>query len=198
VIAAAAAVGLGATLAAVPSASGEGSAGGGVASAAASARADGSAGGSLASAAPSARAAGGAVAHVARHATYWHAVLAELNHVRRVHKLPAVHPDRRMSATATSHSRAIARDRSFSHGAWDARVARASGGANALGETLGWMTRSSARGEASSIVHGWLNSAPHRRILLDGRYRRIGIGRAEGRLDGQHAAIYTVDWASTR
>jgi uncharacterized protein YkwD len=154
--------------------------------------------GGAASTPPTAQAAGGAVARAARRASYGHAVLAELNHVRRVHHLPTVRLDGRMSATAASHSRAIARSGSFAHGAWDVRVARASGDANALGETLGWMTRTSARGEASSIVHGWLASAPHRRILLDGRYRRIGIGRAKGRLDGQRAAIYTVDWASAR
>jgi uncharacterized protein YkwD len=47
-------------------------------------------------------------------------------------------------------------------------------------------------------VRGWLHSPPHREVLLDGRFRRVGIGRAGGRLGGTNAAIYTVDWASAR
>jgi uncharacterized protein YkwD len=142
--------------------------------------------------------AGGPLTKAASAAGFGPAVLAELNHVRRSHRLPAVHVDRRMSATAAAYSRSMARHGFFAHGAWDARVARASGEAHAVGETLGWMTRATPRREAVSMVHGWLNSPPHRAILLDGRFRRIGIGRGAGRLGGDAAAIYTVDWASAR
>lgn len=34
---------------------------------------------------------------------------------------------------------------------------------------------------AKGIVRGWLNSPPHRRVLLNPRYRYIGIGQAQDR-----------------
>lgn len=126
------------------------------------------------------------------------AVLAELNRIRARHKLPRVTADRRMSRYAAAHSRDMARRGYFAHGAWSSRVARASGSAHALGEVLGWLGRSSPRSEARGIVRGWLDSPPHRTVLLDASFRRVGIGRAGGQLNGISAAIYTVDWASAR
>ncbi|MDW5594465.1 CAP domain-containing protein [Conexibacter stalactiti] len=126
------------------------------------------------------------------------AVLAELNRIRASSGLPKVGIDRRMSRTATAHSRDMARRGYFGHGSWGSRVARASGSASAVGEVLGWLPRNTPRSEAREIVRGWLNSPPHRQVLLDGQFRRIGIGRARGSLSGVSAAIYTVDWASAR
>lgn len=126
------------------------------------------------------------------------AVLAELNRIRASSGLPKVGIDRRMSRTAAAHSRDMARRGYFGHGSWGSRVARASGSASAVGEVLGWLPRNSPRREAREIVRGWLNSPPHRQVLLDGQFRRIGIGRARGSLGGVSAAIYTVDWASAR
>ncbi|MDO8211579.1 CAP domain-containing protein [Conexibacter sp. CPCC 206217] len=126
------------------------------------------------------------------------AVLAELNRIRTRHKLPRVTADRRMSRYAAAHSRDMARRGYFAHGAWSSRVARASGSAHALGEVLGWLGRSGPRREARGIVRGWLDSPPHRAVLLDASFRRVGIGRAGGQLNGISAAIYTVDWASAR
>lgn len=126
------------------------------------------------------------------------AVLAELNRIRARSGLPTVGIDRRMSRTASAHSRDMARRGYFGHGSWGSRVAQASGSASAVGEVLGWLQRKSPRSEAREIVRGWLNSPPHRQVLLDGQFRRIGIGRARGSLGGVRAAIYTVDWASAR
>jgi uncharacterized protein YkwD len=126
------------------------------------------------------------------------AVLAELNRIRARKHLPAVVIDARMSRTAAAHSREMARRGYLAHGAWGSRVARASGSANAVGEVLGWLRRAGPRNEARGIVRGWLDSPTHRLVLLDARFRRVGIGRAGGRLRGVDAAIYTVDWASAR
>lgn len=126
------------------------------------------------------------------------ALLAELNRVRAKHGLGPVVADRRMSRSAAAHSRDMARRGYFGHGSWSGRVARAAGRPHAVGEVLGWLTRSSPRREARGVVRGWLNSPPHRAVVLDGGFKRVGLGRATGRLSGLPAAIYTVDWASAR
>lgn len=122
------------------------------------------------------------------------AMLRELNRIRAHYHLPAVSDDRRMNRTATSHSRDMARRRYFAHGRWVGRVARAAGRARSLGEVLGWLDHTSPRGEAVAMVRAWLHSPEHRRVLLDGDFGRVGIGRATG----SWSAIYTVDFASTR
>jgi uncharacterized protein YkwD len=122
------------------------------------------------------------------------AMLRELNRVRAHFHLPPVSDDSHMNDAAASHSRDMARHRYFAHGAWTGRVARAAGGAHSLGEVLGWLSHASPASEASSMVRNWLNSPEHRRVLLDGQFRRVGIGRATG----GWSAIYTVDFASAR
>ncbi|ADB49227.1 CAP domain-containing protein [Conexibacter woesei] len=126
------------------------------------------------------------------------AVVAELNRIRARSGLPAVRHDQRMSRTASAHSRHMLRTGALVHGSWTGRVARAAGSAAAVGEVLGWLRRTSPSREARAVVRGWLNSAPHRHVLLDARFRRVGIGRAAGRFDGAKAAVYTVDWATAR
>jgi uncharacterized protein YkwD len=138
------------------------------------------------------------VASAAAASGFGPAVLAELNRIRARSGLPTVTVDRRMSRTAAAHSRDMVRRGYFGHGPWGSRVARASGSAAAVGEVLGWLPRTSPQREARGIVRGWLDSPVHRQVLLDGQFRRVGIGRAGGSRDGVHAAIYTVDWASAR
>lgn len=124
------------------------------------------------------------------------AMLRELNRMRAAHHLPALREDRHMDGGASSHSRDMARRRYFAHGAWPGRVMAAAGGARSIGEVIGWRVQSSPRGEASAMVREWLGSPPHRRVLLDGDFRRVGIGRAASSQNGHATALYTVDWAT--
>ncbi|MBB4664989.1 CAP domain-containing protein [Conexibacter arvalis] len=137
------------------------------------------------------------VASAAAKARFGPAVLAELNRVRAKRGLGPVVADRRMSRTAAAHSRDMARRGYFAHGAWGGRVARASG-ARQVGEVIAWLARSRPGREARAVVRGWLRSPSHRHIVLDGRFKRVGVGRAPSRVRGVKAAIYTVDWASAR
>lgn len=151
-----------------------------------------------AAAGPRAASVAGPTASAAATGSFGAALLAELNRIRRNAGLPTVRRDARMSRTAAAHSRDMGRRGYVAHGAWGSRVARASGSAAAVGEVLGWMGRTSPRGEARQMVRGWLDSPPHRHVLLDRAFRRVGLGRATGRLQGLDAAIWTVDWASAR
>jgi uncharacterized protein YkwD len=124
------------------------------------------------------------------------AMLRELNRMRAAHHLPALREDSHMDGGAASHSRDMARRRYFAHGAWPGRVMAAAGGARSIGEVIGWRVQSSAGAEASAMVREWLGSPPHRRVLLDGDFSRVGIGRATSSQDGHPTALYTVDWAT--
>lgn len=67
----------------------------------------------------------------------------------------------------------------------------------AIGQNIGWGTGRQAT--PASIVHAWMSSAPHREILLNGRYRNIGVGIRQGSPRGQLATLggtYTVDLAA--
>jgi uncharacterized protein YkwD len=71
----------------------------------------------------------------------------------------------------------------------------AAGNARSVGEVIGWRVQSSPSSEATNLVREWLGSPPHRRVLLDGGFRRVGIGRATATSGGNPTALYTVDFA---
>ncbi|HZV74341.1 MAG TPA: CAP domain-containing protein [Conexibacter sp.] len=125
------------------------------------------------------------------------AMLRELNRVRTSHRLAAMREDGRMDRGAAGHSRDMARRGYFAHGPWPGRVMAAAGRAHSIGEVIGWRVQSSPSSEAAAMVRAWLGSPPHRRVLLDGDFRRIGIGRATSSQNGRPTALYTVDFAST-
>jgi uncharacterized protein YkwD len=68
------------------------------------------------------------------------------------------------------------------------------------GEALGWGT--GALSTPNALVDEWLDSPPHRRILLDSGYRELGVGVAAGEpRDDQSSlggATYTVDFGVIR
>ena len=68
------------------------------------------------------------------------------------------------------------------------------------GEALGWGTGSLAT--PNSLVDEWLDSPPHRRILLDPGYRELGVGVAAGepreRQSSLPGATYALDFGQIR
>jgi uncharacterized protein YkwD len=48
----------------------------------------------------------------------------------------------------------------------------------AVGETLAWGTDS--RATPAGTVAAWMESRPHRKVLLDPQYRELGVGVAIG------------------
>ncbi len=81
----------------------------------------------------------------------------------------------------------MVRHRYFSHVAPDGRTMTArlrdagyirEGRRWAVGETLAWGTF--GRATPRRTVQNWMDSPPHRRVLLDPRYRDVGVGAAYG------------------
>jgi uncharacterized protein YkwD len=60
------------------------------------------------------------------------------------------------------------------------------------GEVIGYGTGPAGRPQA--IVKAWLRSKAHRTILLNPRWRDVGVGRASGTFRGRSGAMmFTVD-----
>jgi uncharacterized protein YkwD len=87
-----------------------------------------------------------------------------------------------LDRAASSHARDMVRRDFFDHvspgGSTPRARARAAGyGGSSIGETIGW---SSGAATPAAIVRMWLQSAPHRQVLLGGGFAAIGVGIARG------------------
>jgi uncharacterized protein YkwD len=115
-------------------------------------------------------------------ASYSRAVECLVNQQRAASGLGALGHDRRLARAARRYSAAMVRQGFFDHvspqGSTLSERARAAGwSGRTLGETLGWGAGTLAT--PAAIVQGWMNSPPHRAILL-GRFSRVGLGVASG------------------
>ena len=123
------------------------------------------------------------------------AVVHALNRVRSRHHLPRLRASHALAHAADLHSTEMLRGHYFAHGAFNQRVRRFVR-SRAIGETLAWLTPRCGR--AGRVVRMWMNSPPHRAVLLSGRYRKVGIGRRAGRMGGARTCLVTADFASRR
>lgn len=109
-------------------------------------------------------------------------VLRDINAVRRGHGLHALRFSRQLAAAAGAHARVLAVNGHFTHdwsdgrafGTWILRFYPL--GAHrtwSAGENLVWSTEPLL---PDAAVAEWLASPPHRRNLLDRRWRELGIG----------------------
>jgi uncharacterized protein YkwD len=111
------------------------------------------------------------------------AVLCLVNGERAQHGLRPVRASGALTRSAQEHSRDMVQRGYFSHvtpGGENPRqrvvhsgYARKRG-ARKVGETIAW--GSGGRGTPAELVRLFMESAPHRRIVLDRRFRDVGIG----------------------
>jgi uncharacterized protein YkwD len=129
------------------------------------------------------------------------ATLCVLNAERSRHRLRPLRLNRKLSRAAQRHSRAMARNRFFSHtspgGASFVDRIRSTGylsGARSwtVGENIAY--GSGTRSTPRSIGRAWMNSPPHRANILSSSYRAIGIGIASGTPIGGGGGTYTTDF----
>jgi uncharacterized protein YkwD len=132
------------------------------------------------------------------------AMLCLLNAERARRDLAPLQADDRLLKAAQSYSAHMVRDGFFAHvspgGSTLASRVRKGKYVNrsvrdwALGENLAWGSRSLSTPRAT--VRAWMRSATHRKNILDGRFRDVGIGIATGapaEVAGP-AATYTADF----
>ena len=105
-------------------------------------------------------------------------ILEEVNRERRSRGLKKLEWDDRVAAAARNHSRNMAARNFFSHedpvaGDMRQRLRAAGVGWTACAENL---YEDSRVPSARSVVRAWMNSAGHRRNLLNARYTHTGVG----------------------
>lgn len=123
-----------------------------------------------------------------RHDATEASIIRAMNGVRASHGLPRLRTNRGLARAADAHSATMQRTNSIGHGAYSARVKRYVR-TKRVGENVAWMSGC----DANAIVQMWLNSAPHRRVMLSKSFRRIGVGRR-----GSRKCFVTADFASAR
>ncbi|WP_028062930.1 CAP domain-containing protein [Solirubrobacter soli] len=115
-------------------------------------------------------------------------IIRALNTARASYGLPKLRSTRALGRAADAHSRAMRRSNTIGHGDYSKRIRRYVR-SRKVGENLAWMSGCNA----TSIVNMWLNSAPHRKVMLSKSFRRIGVGRS-----GSRKCFVTADFASAR
>jgi uncharacterized protein YkwD len=132
-------------------------------------------------------------------------LLAAINAERQQRGLRPLRPSRDLARAADAHARAMGTNGFFAHESRDGtsastrirRYYRVEGYSRWLtGETLLW--RSPGVG-ASDAVALWLASPPHRKILLAGEFRDVGIAavrvtQATGAFGGRNVTIVVADF----
>jgi uncharacterized protein YkwD len=109
------------------------------------------------------------------------AMLCAINQARAANGLGALGGERHLRKAANGHARDMVRHRYFAHQraggpSFGARLEHAGWHGSAAGEAIAWGCGASA--PVAATVRAWLNSPPHRAILLSGTYRKVGIGVA--------------------
>jgi uncharacterized protein YkwD len=128
-----------------------------------------------------------------------------LNEKRAAHGLRALKFDRRLTRTARRHSRDMVAETYFAHDSlsgqrFSGRIA-ATGWMHGrerwmVGENLAW--GAGLRATPHAIMKAWMQSAAHRRNILQPRFRVLGVGVERGTpVAGQRDGItYTTDFGS--
>ena len=124
----------------------------------------------------------------ARHDATEASIIRALNNALASYGLPRLRSTRALSRAADAHSRAMRRSNTIGHGDYSRRIRRYVR-SRKVGENLAWMSGCNA----GAIVNMWMNSAPHRKVMLSKSFRRIGVGRS-----GARKCFVTADFASAR
>jgi uncharacterized protein YkwD len=124
------------------------------------------------------------------------AMRCEINAVRASHGLGRIATTRPLRVAAQRHSEDMVRRRYFAHVSPSGltltkRVRRAGYRYERVGENIGW--GSGIAGTPAAIVRAWMNSPPHRAILLTRAFREGGVGIARGAPNGGNGRTYVLD-----
>ncbi len=109
--------------------------------------------------------------------------VAKVNKARASHGLVKVKVSTSLNESSRGYARWMLRESYFGH---LARI-RASHRFGLRGEVLARMR--GADPTAAQIVRAWLNSPTHRAVLLNPRYRYVGVGLAQGRSAGRRTTL---------
>jgi len=138
------------------------------------------------------------VAHAAGAGRLDRAIVRQINAVRARHGRAPVLLNTRLRRLARHHTLDMLRHDSFSHdgdGTTFAQRIHARVHYLKVGENLALMPRGTG---ARAIVRAWMHSPPHRAVMLDPAYHRVGVAGANGSMGAGGAYVVTADFATSR
>jgi uncharacterized protein YkwD len=115
-------------------------------------------------------------------------MIQQVNAFRKHRGLRGLHASRSLNHSASAYAHHMMRSQYFGHAA----TIHASHSFRTLGEIIE-IHRGGAAG-VSHAVHAWANSGGHRAIMLDGRFRWVGAGKATGRFHGHRMTIWVMQY----
>jgi uncharacterized protein YkwD len=129
------------------------------------------------------------------------AVVHELNGIRAQSGLPKLKVDRRLARAADAHSVDMVQRQFFAHESSDGtsfgeRIRRFTR-KRSTGETLAYLNKRQKR-KAKAVVSMWMGSPGHRQALMTPSFRRIGVAKRTGTINGQPSAVFTADLSTSR
>jgi uncharacterized protein YkwD len=122
-----------------------------------------------------------------------HAFLHAINDTRAEHGIPQVSIDATLVRAARFHSADMVQRGYFAHDLFSRRLQSFGVGIGVVGEDLGWDSHLEIA--VPELIELWLESPKHRRVLLDPRYRLVGLGVVKGPFRGyRQAIVVTADF----
>jgi len=121
------------------------------------------------------------------------AIVRRVNDVRVRHDLPRLKMSTALGQAAAAHCTEMLSAQGLSHGALETRL-QTYVAAGAYGETIAWMPLGPAA-SPGAVVRAWMNSPPHRAVLLSRTFHRIGVAAQSGVMGGQRGTSFTADVA---
>ena len=134
----------------------------------------------------------------ARGAGATRAVESQVNDIRAAHGCGPLRMHVGLARAARKQAHLLLAEGRLDHNAgtpFAERLQSAAPAAHMLGEDLAYGTGRAAL--PSAIVQSWMNSPPHRSVLLDCRFSDIGVGIATGTFGSRgYGTVYTADFAA--
>jgi uncharacterized protein YkwD len=114
------------------------------------------------------------------------AMIQKVNEMRHSSGLTTLEASEALTGSARNYARYMLKNDYLGH----LSSIQAGGNFLFLGETLAWHTGWRAR--VGYTFSQWMNSPPHRAVLLSPTYRFIGAGRVRGRLGSQRETAWVA------
>jgi uncharacterized protein YkwD len=115
-----------------------------------------------------------------------HRVIRVVNQYRQAHGLAPLRPSYSLWRSSRSYAKRMMLGDYFGHASRIAMSPRFSLRGENLALWDGWRLR------YRHVVRGWMRSPGHRAILLEPRYRYIGVGRCRGRMGRRLATTWVL------